>query len=253
MATVIMDFDKTVADTFLPSPNGIGVERAYEVAVEECFGVDALKNFRKTGGLKNRAPGEVVAQFNGGESSVELTQNLVRAKLACLINEIGKTGADGRTWPPIYPGFAEFLRRLDDMQWLWAVLSSGHGDFIRKTFAVHSLPRPRVFSDDEASRLPGYPCKPNPVLLEVACQETGISFQPEEMMYIGDDPVKDGGLAKNAGLQFGWFAPDGVKSNMLLPAKSFVFNDWQILANLMRENAGTLKEGVSLAELFTQL
>jgi len=39
MATVIMDFDKTVADTFLPSPNGIGVRGNVG-----CFGKTQLYN-----------------------------------------------------------------------------------------------------------------------------------------------------------------------------------------------------------------
>jgi len=248
--SIILDFDGSLFNTFLPSPNGIGVKEAYEVAVSQCFGSKALSIYREKG-LQNRGPSEVVRWLNGGQLSVELTKELVQIKLDCMMSEIGKIGKDGRIWPPIFPGVAEFLNRLNEVQVPWAILSSGHREFILKTFAVWGLLEPKVFSDDEASRLPEYPVKPNPVLLEMACQELGIPFEPNELVYIGDDLVKDGGLAGNAGAHFGWFLPKGAKvPKVELPAKTFIFEDWRILADLLKRNNGEPFESAHLASLF---
>ena len=92
----VLDFDGNLANTFAPSPNGIGVHKAYETAVFKLFGQSGLNKYLETGGLKNRAPGEVVEQLHG-EPSLELAQKLVQAKLACFLDEIGET------WPQAFP------------------------------------------------------------------------------------------------------------------------------------------------------
>jgi FMN phosphatase YigB (HAD superfamily) len=56
------DFDGTIANTFEKPPGGVDVTRAYEIAMQEVFGDPALAEYQRLGGLRNRAPGEVVSE-----------------------------------------------------------------------------------------------------------------------------------------------------------------------------------------------
>jgi len=69
---IIADFDRCLADTFSPSPNGIGVDEAYEYAIECLFGKYGLKLYKELGGIKNRAPLELIIDIleNGDRKSL---------------------------------------------------------------------------------------------------------------------------------------------------------------------------------------
>src|SRR5690349_9198887 len=54
------DFDETDYTTFISSGKGVEVHEAYEMSVEQVVGADARQDFRRYGGLSNRAPLDVI-------------------------------------------------------------------------------------------------------------------------------------------------------------------------------------------------
>lgn len=68
------DFDGTIAKTFEPAPSSVGVTEAYKLAIEDLFGKTGLEIYNKQGGLKNRAPSELVFDLLAAnqESQVEM-------------------------------------------------------------------------------------------------------------------------------------------------------------------------------------
>ena len=81
-------------------------------------------------------------------------------------------------------------------------------------------------------------------------------------MYFGDDPIKDGMLAFNARVPFGWFNPENASSTELANRASedswknqvITFNDWTVLAkNLAKsEVRSMLLAGRSMQEVIAQ-
>ena len=53
------DYDGTIANTFKPSPRGIGIEACYVMALRDMFGSTTLLD--DIGGLKNQASAQVIA------------------------------------------------------------------------------------------------------------------------------------------------------------------------------------------------
>ncbi|MEK9151315.1 MAG: HAD family hydrolase [Patescibacteria group bacterium] len=259
---IVVDFDGTVADTFQPSPNNIGVNEAYAQAVAEVFGEDGTQAYEDIGGLQNRAPGELVrvlieqcptltkrlVEEAPEKIFVVATDALVQAKLHVLTREIGTT------WPLPCIGFQKFCEALfalrrKGVNIRFAILSSGHTPFIRTTFEVWGRQWPVftpevVVSDDELRPLPIDPdrkVKPHPFLFEMI--EARLGFDRTGMVYIGDDPNKDGRLAMAAGVPFGLFDPIGTK---LLPegvAAAIQFENWSVLAEKLKKNTAALKRG----------
>ena len=225
---IVHDFDGTVAETFKPSPSGLGVKEAYENSVECIFGPSALDYYKRTGGLQNRAPREVVdSLFNAGFwvgcGQDEATEQLVNRKIDCLLKHaFGQPLSDGTPWPRLTLGFASYWQwtsaRMDTFT---VILSSGHEVCIRKTFEMHNLPQPDlIVTDDEFRRLPEPLCKPDPRLWQYMLAKVDVSFR--RTVYIGDDHVKDGELAKNAGVPFLHFAPKGAEYH----GRNGTFDDW---------------------------
>ncbi len=107
---LVMDFDGTMADTFQPSPNEIGVSEAYCLAVEALFGEDGRGAFCAVGGLKNRAPIELIdALQKHGLTTGNLedaAEKLVFAKMQVLLGEIGSV------WPLPCEGYKEFNAKI---------------------------------------------------------------------------------------------------------------------------------------------
>ncbi len=228
---LVMDFDLTVANTFEPSPTGIGVKEAYEHAVESVLGRVAVESYRESGGLRNRAPREVVEElqrkgFKKQRDTGQMADELVKAKIECLINEIGKPLPDGSLWPRLTNGFDDFWKRLTSMDMdevpFTGVLSSGHYDFIFETFRVHGLEMPGItVTDDELRVLPEPLCKPDGRLWTYMLSVANVSLA--QAVYIGDDPVKDGTLARNAGIPFLHFAAKGTSCH----GAPNTFDDWR--------------------------
>lgn len=218
---VVFDFDATVAETFEPSPNGFGVTEAYEFAVRSVFGQPALYTYVQNNGLKNRSPREVVIAlqeegFLEHCSTSELTEKLVNFKISCLTSEIGKPLADGMLWPRLTNGFGQFWHHLrSDKGILTAILSSGHRAFIEKVFEVHKLQLPHTMvTDDELRVLPEPLFKPDARLWGYLLAEVCVHRFPNAV-YVGDDQIKDGGLAHNANVPFLHFAPLGAQGHGL--------------------------------------
>lgn len=145
---IASDFDGTIADTFTPSPRGIGVNEAYRLACNEVFGnPQGSRLFKKIGGIKNAAPRNLIKEIlragdrqslvalakesflkNGSlegyvpkgkgfsfvwddENPIPvITELLVRIKLKILIAEI--RGKGDAMWPKPCPGFLLFWQAL---------------------------------------------------------------------------------------------------------------------------------------------
>jgi phosphoglycolate phosphatase-like HAD superfamily hydrolase len=212
---LILDFDGTIADTFTTSPRGISTLSAYELALKAMFGPTELARYQRSGGLMNRSPTQVILDLGIQPDKVNAaTAELVQRKLEYLVPEIGQVTTSGDIWPTLMPGFIEFwhaAQRLADQGAVKiASVSSGHRPFIARTFEVHHLELPPVVITDDDLRRDHIPprqrSKPNPLMLEIAAAALG---QPalSSAVYFGDDAVKDGWMARAAGIPFLRFDP----------------------------------------------
>ena len=217
------DFDKTVALTTEPSPAGVGVIEAYDIAVDAVFDPDQFAAYQNNNGLRNRAPFEVVSELMPGAYVSEIKDKeheLNKAKLDVLLGQIGTRFADGQLWPRPVPGYLEFCERMHETRDAGirvedAIISSGHEAFIRKTYDVWAIRYPdHLITVETLERFGmGSETKPSPRLMDIARgfwrAGYGLPFwedaTDEELAliaYAGDDPVKDGGLATNSRVPF---------------------------------------------------
>lgn len=215
------DFDGTIAYTSMPPKGGYNVESATTIAVGELFGPAAIERFKQRGGLQNRAPVEVVQQFAPDAARDEtqaLTDKFVAAKLEILTSQISST------WPYPVPGFVEFTtalrmaqehRDINDI-----IISSGHEDFIRKTYEKSfGIEPPKLILAQEAIQRIAQdndetmPVKPSPQLMLYAYNawRNQYNLDPQasielhdstRMRYVGDDSTKDGVMAKRSNVAF---------------------------------------------------
>ncbi len=146
-----------------------------------------------------------LARGNGNGFCTEL---LVREKLALLLAEQGK-GPNG-IWPASCDGAKAFLKAISDKP--WGIISSGHDTFIAAAFRLWRLSKPALsVTDDDLRGLDqssSIRSKPDPYLFDVLLRQAasrGILIPRNRILYIGDDPDKDGGLAQNAGVNFLWY------------------------------------------------
>ena len=223
---------------------------------EKCF--DARnKTLRR---LVPEGKGAPLEWISGDKNRLQKTiaEMLVLIKLSHLMDEIGTKFSDGTAWPKPCAGFLDFIRtikdlRLESFDIQSAIISSGHDEFIKKTFAVWGLEPPRIMVTDDDMRGRSYPIefqkrvKPSPYLFDIIQSQwiaDGILFSEyarhielilesrKRMMYFGDDLNKDGGLAGSAGVPFGLFDPSQgacYKNG----DSSFVFGDWKELAEFI--------------------
>jgi len=182
-----------------------------------------------------------------------ISELLVRAKLLFLINEIGPA------WPLPCNGFKEFLQDFPKLKerskriLQLAILSSGHDEFIKKAFLIWGLPCPELMITDDDLRVLHFPnepkktVKPSSYLLDLVhlqwLMQQGLkpetinlnqflAMARKQTIYFGDDPIKDGQLAQNAGIPFGWFNPNG-KSAQNLGEYDFIFGDWRQVPGIL--------------------
>jgi hypothetical protein len=221
------DFDGTVAQTFEKSPNGLGVHEVHEIIIDSMFGQDALETYLRNGGLRNRPPDKVVQEAapDADEDELErLTADFIEQKLSISLSEIGTRFPDGEIWPRPTRGYLELCesiaaarsegRLIDDI-----IISSGHEPFIEKTYRAWNIGQPtHVLAEDTVRRfaldLPiDQRVKPSPVLMDIARQMWRDSYSDglapdasddelRRIVFVGDDPVNDGELAKNSGVDF---------------------------------------------------
>lgn len=185
----LMDFDGTIANTFEPSPKKFGVNEAYEFAVKEIFGEEGLITYQAIGGLKNRAPIELVSAILAQKPKLieeakkiilqkpneaklfldkdcfkkTITEILVQFKLEKLLKQIGTKFSDEKTWPQPYEGIPEFFKKISDINKEGkinidiGIISSGHTKFIEKTFSLWKIPCPELLVTDDDIRTRLYP------------------------------------------------------------------------------------------------
>lgn len=223
------DFDGTIALTNVPTEDGKDgpVEAAYKEAIEQVFGLKGLETYLSAGGLQNRAPIEVVQQLAPDatdENAITLVGALDGTKLAILLEQITSQ------WPKPTAGYQDFARSLSNLKSAGrpittAIISSGHEPFIDRTYAAWGIRPPDIILGQEAiTALAGadgisLPVKPDPIIMLYAYNawrgRHGLSLSleiPEEdkgrMIYVGDDPEKDGQLAANSGVSFRHLQPE---------------------------------------------
>lgn len=184
----LADFDGTIANTLEKIQNGVSVEEAYAMAMENIFGAVGKKAFEDAGGLQNRAPmelmhaiteGKDVGQFvNFGtdfltknigtlqgfvpsglgasldfsDPKLSLSELLVREKLRILSEQIGRKLANGNAWPNACQGFVEFYQKLAQTEVCFGVISSGHHKFINQCFQMWNLMPPTLIISDDTMR-----------------------------------------------------------------------------------------------------
>jgi hypothetical protein len=223
------DFDGTYAITQEQSPSGINVATAYEIAVKSIFGHTGIRQYKSLGGLRNRAPGEVISELAPTLSDHEIrqkTEDLIQIKLSLLEKQVGQRLPDNSFWPRLAPGFKpvwEAISAASDIK--TAVVSSGHTGFIERFHDLHEIEYPFVMvTDDDMRPLGQYLpqeriVKPSPILLDKAYFEIALrkgldisdlidSFNPSSVVYAGDDTHKDGTLAYNFGARYIHIDPD---------------------------------------------
>lgn len=149
---IACDFDGTLFHTFSPSPNGINVQKAYQLALDTIFGKGAGEWFFDLFGLQGRTPSEVIAQIlNWDERKLNqayrfyeteegksghlipeckdgqlawdydrpettITQMLVGQKLKYLLNEVGQSDGNGKLWPQPCKGVLGFFRVIQQLK-----------------------------------------------------------------------------------------------------------------------------------------
>lgn len=201
---LVFDFDGTVADTFTQSAGGMGVEQAVAHSLRDVLGEEAECYFLETGGLRNRAPSELIEgilsrgnclgharkffdnhaanlsayvpegkgvplEWVNGSSVGLIVELFVRRKLEIFSDHISDTPSS-EAWPQPIDGFCEFWKGLGgSSEAVTAILSSGHDFFIEKFFRLWSLPQPDFLLTDDDMRARvrcNLPVleKPNPLL-----------------------------------------------------------------------------------------
>lgn len=219
----VADFDGTTAETFAPSPAGMDVHRACGLTVRRLFGPVVHELYLTQGGLRNRAPSELITDLMPGASpdeQAEMTAHFTTGKLDLLLGEIGTRFADGRVWPQPVDGYLETLERIEAAREAGAtiddiILSSGHDAFIRATYQAWQVAVPSEILATEAADAEWAPhpapVKPAPELMDWVLRkwrnhytngEGGDLAHPAAALYVGDDPVKDGQLAASRGVPF---------------------------------------------------
>lgn len=189
-----------------------------------------------------------------------IAELLVLEKLSCLMDEIGTEFLDGRVWPQPCAGFLEFFETVDKLKnsgvnIRLAIVSSGHDEFIKRTFSVWRLNSPDIIVTDDDMRGRRYPedverrVKPSSFLFdlvqsrwigrEILFSEYArhielIIESRKRMMFFGDDPNKDSELAKNAGVPFGLFDP-GKSALSRNGDNSFSFGSWTKVAEFFSQ------------------
>ncbi len=234
----VSDFDDTEGVTISEqSPNGLDVDRAYRIVLADSFGQEALDRYISYGGHRNRTPAQIVhhsvPDLADNEVS-EAAQILRVSKIGLLIAEVGTRLPDGGRWPRPTPGFLDFSQLVQNARdrqdpIATGIITAGHEEFITRFLDLHGISPPDVLiSDDELqvkypSLSPTERSKPTPFPMDIfkshwlqmlgvdadVGSSEALEFFADRIIYTGDDPVKDGGLAENTGVVFHQIQPAG--------------------------------------------
>ena len=242
--TWLFDFSDTTFSMLNP-PSGVGMESAYELAVSRLFGQGSLSTYRACFGLRDRAASEVVSRLTPESSPAEirrLTKRLVEEKLSHLLDQVGVT-RNGAMWPTPSKGFLPFWHRLSELREAGAVETAvisagGHAAFIERVWQVYDLRLPDVIisADDIPTVFRSKDMKsfsmPRPLPLALARQRlaqlnnsVGMNAWSNKgnVVYCGDNLMRDGGVAAKGAVRHGLFAPD--QEIKFIP-NGFQFPDW---------------------------
>lgn len=271
--TLLFDFDGTCFKTFNKSPRGLDVHIATEQAVQNIFGPRGTEIYHAIGGLQNRAPSElIIAMYSHGLKPLDnAVENFVQEKLHILTGEIGTTFDDGRIWPEPCNGFSTFWETAKELQKQGVpldtgIISSGHAEFILKTFQETRLLPPDILVTEDDIRHRKFPqemerrVKPGqwPIArahYHILKNQDLLYDLPlakktrDHIIFFGDSVKSDGGLAERADIVFGLFNPD-TKFSTLVPHKSFAFNDWEDIGSILKNNQDYIKEGRPIHDIF---
>lgn len=224
------DFDGTQFLTSERAQDISTVSDAYAIALDSMFGPEASDSFLNEGGHNHRTPSEIIRSLLTDEThdkTEKLAQDLTERKLEVLLDQIGKKLSDGALWPRPTDGFAKLWDFVNDSdaadkpRIFTTVLSAGHAVFIERVFETHGLCLPDAIVTDELlisdygmAEMPlEARAKPATPLLEVATAlwlddieaRQKLADEPElksRVVYAGDSPEKDGGMAQNFGVDF---------------------------------------------------
>ena len=264
----VFDFDGTVGDTFTPHPTAPGIDQACRQAFTAMFGIDGESFYDGVGGLKNRSPAEIteaVIKYGGAAQllqelrerldafrarldtcvpagkGVPLTWNeedpyrvateiFVRSKLQAF--RIGGQ-PDGTIWPNPCGNVLAFIDDLRRCGVEIGILSSGHDVFIQQCFELWERTCPKLMLTDDdlrGSPVPLYDrSKPSPRLFDLLLERFGRAVSRGSIVYYGDDLVKDGQLAHNSGIRFGWYNPGKRASTQMVKSPYVIFSNWREL------------------------
>lgn len=233
--------------------------------VLDNFGIrnDLLHNAKKffdksQGSWNNLIPeckdGNLVWNTNAPEQTI--TQMLVVQKLKYLLEDIGERDKEGKLWPQPCKGFMEFMDSVHSLKSHGypvdtAIISSGHEVFIKKALDLWRIPHPDILvTDDDIRPLrfpedPAVKFKPGVFPLALAhfkwlSSQTRIPNDREEsrarILYVGDDPIKDGRMASHAKI-LGYRFPS---------------TPWEAISDLLLENRHLL-DGRPLLKIVSTL
>lgn len=227
---------------------------------------DSASNLLRQSGLISEGKGYKLDWSDYTRSIAEL---LVRVKLEYLLNQISPA------WPEPCPGAVDFftgthrIREEEEINIRAAIVSSGHEVFIKRVFEQWGISCPELMVTDDDMR-GGFgtgdvikDVKPSARLWNVLhflwakyclgdqadiVDIVGfVARTRQQMMYIGNDPVKDGGLAENAGVPFALFKPSD-PTNL----RMYCFNHWSSVTQLFSRESilKRLRAGTELRPLF---
>lgn len=272
--TTFSDFDGTGGNTFSKSPKGLDVHEAYNLAVRNVLGKEALDIYIGTGGLQNRTPVQVVRQLLGDNTKsqsyiacVEKAKRYYEEHYAMLENLVPKDKGGIIDFEKDVEGSITELLVRSKLSYLmnevggqlpnkgvWpelfpgfgefitiypcGIISSGHELFVRKTFEVHNLECPSVIISDDTLRGLSHLSFEQRSKPHPKLMELALAEAgvTKARAYIGDDPVKDGQLAENSGIPFWWFMSDlAPKVYKSLPKDTLVFTNWYSLIDTLRK------------------
>jgi hypothetical protein len=168
-----------------------------------------------------------------------VTQVLSELKVNLLSTQVGLKLHDGAFWPRPVPGFLGICALIQEArdsgrQLNTATISAGHDRFILKSYELWGVSPPDIMITADTIDLMGLEhtyrpaelAKPSPLLMEITLKiwQQMYGLHPDldignTVLYVGDDPAKDGGFAQNVGASF------------VLIDKNQPFDSWQQVAD----------------------
>jgi hypothetical protein len=157
-----------------------------------------------------------------------ITKLLTDVKLEYLLSQVGLPFEDGDRWPRPTNGYLAFSAQLeaartDGEQITTATISAGHHEFIHRVYELWQVPPPDILISTELLGqlglmrvcTPAELSKPSPLLMDIARQQWLRNYDlphdfehQNQVLYVGDDCHKDGGLARNSDVDFIHINPD---------------------------------------------